>query len=415
MSTPHNAFEAPVRRMSAHGRVAWVDWLRVLALSGVFFIHVGEVFNPWDEWHITNAERSKVVGESIAFLAPWIMPLFILLAGTGAWYSLQRRTPGMFARERVGRILVPLVLGIIVFVPPQVYVERRWRGQFDGSFFAFLPQAFSGGIYPKGNISWHHLWFLGHLFVYSLAALPLFLFWRTPRGRAQLARISRFTSGRIGLLWLAIPLLLERDIAFLALGPLGLLLADWSGQSILFVAYIYGFALVAEPGFARNIDAQWPYALVGALASTASLVFITWTGLVPDTLPPRTLPGSLVFWNLLTIGAWAWVVAVLGLGRRLLNHESRILQFGREHGYAWYVIHQPAIVFLAAWIVGWQTGIAQKYAALFAFAFVATVLGTAVVGSATKWLRIPSGPVRTLAERDRPGARNSRGTSARQA
>jgi len=76
-------------------------------------------------------------------------------------------------------LLVPLCIGIVLLVPPQVYAERRLRGQFQGSFLAFFPHFFEG-VYPHGNFSWHHLWFLGHLFLYSLLALPLFRYWQHP-------------------------------------------------------------------------------------------------------------------------------------------------------------------------------------------------------------------------------------------
>src|SRR5205814_135948 len=129
---------------SGRQRIAYVDWLRALALAGVFAIHVCEVFNPWDEWHISNAERSRVLGEIAVLMAPWIMPLFILLAGLSAWYSLSHRSNATYVAQRVSRVLVPLVVGTLLLVPPQVYLERRLRGQFLGSFLAFLPHFFDG-------------------------------------------------------------------------------------------------------------------------------------------------------------------------------------------------------------------------------------------------------------------------------
>ncbi|HVZ78585.1 MAG TPA: hypothetical protein VG818_11445 [Gemmatimonadaceae bacterium] len=54
----------------AGARLAYVDWLRLWAMCGVFVIHVCEVFNPWDEWHITNAARSNVLGEVVVLMAP---------------------------------------------------------------------------------------------------------------------------------------------------------------------------------------------------------------------------------------------------------------------------------------------------------------------------------------------------------
>jgi hypothetical protein len=78
-----------------------VDQLRMLAVAGVFLIHVCEVFNPFDDWHIPNAERSRLAGEVAVIMAPWIMLLFMLLTGVSAWYSLERRGNVAYVRERV--------------------------------------------------------------------------------------------------------------------------------------------------------------------------------------------------------------------------------------------------------------------------------------------------------------------------
>lgn len=138
-------------------RLLYVDQLRMIALAGVLLIHVCEVFNPFDEWHIANAERSRLAGEVTVIMAPWIMPLFMLLAGVSAGYALRRRTNSGYFRERVLRVLLPLAVGTLVLVPPQVYLERRLRGQFDGSFWQFLPHSFDG-IYPRvGSVAFRRM------------------------------------------------------------------------------------------------------------------------------------------------------------------------------------------------------------------------------------------------------------------
>lgn len=352
-------------------RLVYVDWLRVLALLGVFVIHVCSVFDPWDEWHITNPQRSRVLGEVIVLMAPWIMPLFMLLAGVSAWYSLGSRDNRAYLEERRSRLLLPLVLGVLLLVPPQVYLERRLRGQFSGSFWAFYPHFFQG-IYPRGNFSWHHLWFLGHLFVYSLVALPLFRYWQSDRGRPQLQRIARLCGGRAGLIWLALPLVLERHVLFWVFREHHMLTSDWSNVAILFVAYVYGFVLAAEPGLGADIDAQWHTALVVAIAATAFLVGGTLGGILPGRIPEPYAPGYLAFWSLYALGAWAAMVSVLGIARRVLTRETRLLRFGQRRGFAWYIVHQPIIVAVAYVVVQWHAGVMAKFVAL----LVASLVGT---------------------------------------
>lgn len=355
-------------------RLIYVDQLRVLIVVGVFLIHVCEVFNPWDQWHITNPQRSRVLGEVVVVPASWIMPLFMLLAGMSAWYSLQRRSNAAYLRERVVRILLPLLVGTLTLVPVQVWLERRLDGSFQGSLFAFYPHFFDG-IYPRGNFSWHHLWFLAHLFLYSVIALPLFRYWQRHDGGDQLRLLSRVSSGPGGLLWLALPLILERHVLWWLFPERHMLTADWSNHALLFVAYVYGFVLANGPWLGAAVDAQWRWALAGAVGITAALVAATWHGLLPDKLPPPYTPGYLVFWSLYAIGAWSWMVAALGLARRWLTAERPLFRYGRRRGYGWYLVHQPIIVAFAFLIVQRRAPLVVKVVTLLLLSAAGTLAG----------------------------------------
>jgi peptidoglycan/LPS O-acetylase OafA/YrhL len=354
-------------------RRVYVDNLRALIIAAVFVVHVAQVFNPWDEWHITNDVRSRAVGEVAVLLAPWIMPLVMLLAGVSAWHSIQHRSNGAYVRERVTRVLVPLVVGTLVLVPPQVYLERRLHGEFAGSFFAFLPRFFVG-LYPQGNLSWHHLWFLGHLFAYSLIALPVFRRWQRTQSGGPTGVITRACAGPLGLFWLALPLVVERQLLWALFPERHMLAADWSNHALLFVAYLYGFILAGEPWFAARIDAQWPFALGTAVAMSGAMVLGTWSGVIPGRIPPPYTPRYLLFWTVYACGAWAWMVAALGMARRWLRSDTPLLRYGHTMSYVWYLVHQPVIVGAAYVIVRWPASVAEKVGALFTVSAAGTLL-----------------------------------------
>jgi peptidoglycan/LPS O-acetylase OafA/YrhL len=358
---------------SGDARLRYVDAVRVWAVALVFVVHVAEVFNPWDEWHITNGQRSRAAGEVALFAAPWVMPIIMLLAGVSAWYSLQRRGNGEYVRERVVRVLFPLIIGTLTLVPPQVYLERRLRGQFQGSFIEFYPHFFQG-IYPNGNLSWHHLWFLAHLFLYSLIALPLFRGWLRRGGGRTMRWAARVSGAPGGILWLAIPLILERNLLWGLFPERHMLASDWSNHALLFVAYVYGFVLAGTPWLGRAIDAQWPRALATALIGTVGLSIGAWVGIVPTRIPPPYSLEYLAFWTLYALGAWAWMVAILGMARRWLDGDSAVVRYGRRTGYTVYIVHQPIIVAVAYLVVQTSASVAWKFATIFVISGVATFL-----------------------------------------
>lgn len=151
-----------------------LDWLRVIAFGLLIFYHVGMFFVPWD-WHIKNNTTLQSITLPMWFLNQWRLPLLFVISGMGAYFSLQRRTGKKFILERTIRLLIPFVFGMLFIIPPQVYIERLANNQFDGNYFQFWPNKAFVGTYPEGNISWHHLWFILYLFLFSLALTPLFL------------------------------------------------------------------------------------------------------------------------------------------------------------------------------------------------------------------------------------------------
>ena len=111
-------------RPGASARLYYLDWLRVLAIMGVFLFHAVHPFD-YNAWHIKNAELSMGVTVVLGLLFPWGMPFFFLIVGTGSWFALRRRTARQFVGERVQRLLIPYVTGCILLWPIMLYFQ--WR------------------------------------------------------------------------------------------------------------------------------------------------------------------------------------------------------------------------------------------------------------------------------------------------
>ena len=75
--------------------------------------------------------------------------------------GIPRRTGTQLAAERTLRLLLPLAMGMLLIVPPQIYFERIFRGQWEGGYVRFLlERVFQFRFYPHGDFGWHHLWFI---------------------------------------------------------------------------------------------------------------------------------------------------------------------------------------------------------------------------------------------------------------
>ncbi len=351
-------------------RLDYIDWLRLLAVALLLPYHSARVFDVFDTFYIKNAVLSGGLSYVIAFLDPWHMPFFFVLAGMSTCLALRRRSGGQYLRERVRRLLVPLVVGILIIVPPQAYLARVTHAGYAGSYLQFYPTFFQ--IRPGdltgyfGTFTPAHLWFILFLLVFSVVALPLLLALRSTRGQAVLVR---------GFALFRYP-----GAIFLLILPLGVadgLLPDLGGKNPFFylLLFLYGYLLVASDHLQRAVDRHRWWALVLALLTSAVTLVAVALGLHPVRFSALDIT---LFLARMT-SAWCWSIALLGLGRRFLTasrlHLSGpLLRYAREASYPIYILHQTVIVAVAFVVVGWDAGVAVKYVAILVAASAATLL-----------------------------------------
>lgn len=59
--------------------------------------------------------------------------------------------------------------------------------------------------------------------------------------------------------------------------------------------------------------------------------------------------------------SWFWLLAIVGFGRKYLHGENRVLAYGNQAAYPFYILHQTVIIMIAYRVVQWHLGIAEKY------------------------------------------------------
>lgn len=147
-----------------------LDWLKVFAILLFHLFHCAMPFVAEWDWHIKNEETSHLFLELNYFVSKWRMPLLFFISGVGNTYILNNYNSLGYLIQRAKRLLIPLVFGILLVVPPQIFFERKSLG-FQSNFIEFYLQMFQSEIYPKGDVSWHHL-----LLIYFYILYYLFLY-----------------------------------------------------------------------------------------------------------------------------------------------------------------------------------------------------------------------------------------------
>lgn len=339
-------------------RLHYLDWLRVLAILGVFLFHAVHPFDMFP-WEIKNAEQSIGVTLFIVFLGPWGMPLFFFLSGIGSWFALKKRTSSQYVRERVFRLLIPFFIGSLLLSPLQLYLQWKHQvgtGFFMGSLGEFLairevnfgPQFFGWAGY--------HLWFLGFLFAYALIALPVFNWLKTEAGRPLIDFLVKVSARSGGLLVFLIPLIIIQ----LILRPFFPAEHDWADFIFMLLFFIFGYILYSDQRFIQPVRRDWPFMLSLGIIST---LFFFGAGAFDVATVWMADSGSLGFyllWGMWSINSWCWTIFFLYIGMRFLDFTNKWLEYGQEMIMPFFLLHQPVIVLIAFFVVQWDINLWAK-------------------------------------------------------
>ena len=323
-----------------------IDWLRTIAVWLLVPFHTACIYTGWPFIH--SEQRSWMTEFIVTFLNNWHMPLLFFLAGIGTYYALRKRDGRAFVKERLFRLFVPLVFGTFVVVPFQPYFQRLHDGSYEGGFLAFYPKFFEG-IYPEGNFSYSHLWFLLYLFVFSLACLPLFTTVYRRHGDAIGARLMRLASRPGALLLLSLPFIVIETTLRVPFPGLQTFITDWANVLRYSLLYTYGFYYVATPGLADAVSGQrriW-LSVAGVLTVVLTILLLP-LGLFP---PFGYNPA---FMLLLAVGGflmWAWLLTFLGYARHYLSFENAILRRFIPISLPFYILHQTVLIAIAYYVL----------------------------------------------------------------
>jgi len=337
--------------METSQRQTYLDWLRIFSIVGVLFFHSAMPYVAENSWHIKNHETSYLMMESNLFLHLFRMPLLFFISGTVSYFMMQRRSSLSFIGLRFRRLFIPVLFGMLVIVPPQIYMEWLDKG-YQGTFWNFYKTVFNFVPYPKGSFSWHHLWFIVYLFIYDIMFAPLFAWMASSKSIVLKAKLAKLAEGK----W--IYLIMLPGIAWYAL------LAenhpetnDLVHDGVYFIYWLFfllaGFICITQPKLMDSLERNRRFALTIGFLGFLLLDYLRWNKIEPghEAWPFHTDTFDPLFYSLFPIVAWGWVLALVGYGKKYLNRKLKVLDYLNQAVYPFYILHQTVIVVLVYYIV----------------------------------------------------------------
>jgi len=113
-------------------RLFFLDWLRIIAFVTLVFYHVGMYYVTWD-FHVKSPFAGHGLEPWMKLTEPWRMSLLFVVSGAATAHLFKCGATGTLLRARSRFVLLPLLCGVVLVVPPQSYLEVMQKWDYAGS------------------------------------------------------------------------------------------------------------------------------------------------------------------------------------------------------------------------------------------------------------------------------------------
>ncbi len=310
-------------------RKDFIDNIRIICVMLLFPFHTSMIYNNWGEiFYITGVPHS-LPSNFVAIVYPWWMTLLFTIAGISSYYALKKRTIKEYAKERVTKLLIPLLAGLAAIIPVQSYIADVFHNGYTGGYFEHYKIFFTKFTYltgQDGGFTPAHLWFILYLFIISTVLLPF------------MNKYSK-SSKKIDGSKMRIIHLLPLFMVILICTPI----LEIEGKSIgeALACFAIGFFLLSDELIQEKLEKNRFLLTVLFLFAVTVRIILQSSG-----------RGSGLFWDIeQRMVTWFGILAILGTGRKYLNKSNRITSYFSKAAFPLYYFHQSVLVVLGYFVL----------------------------------------------------------------
>ncbi|TWF54691.1 acyltransferase family protein [Neorhizobium alkalisoli] len=327
-----------------------LDFVRVAVFPLLILYHASLIYGTRD-FLIKSPAAESLFDVFYVLTHPWRMMLLFFVSGASATLALQNGTIDRFTMARMKQLLLPLIVGMLILIPPQIYVRLN---DLDGLNIGMMEVfrhylTLSPLPLPDGRMmplfGTEHLWYLIYLWCYTvILALAVARHGRHVTCMAEF--LGRQLSGP-RLFILPVLFLLVVRVTLRPFFPPTLNLAtDWYSHALYFPTFLAGALLARHEGFWKEIVRYRSAALILAMTCGAML-------LVRNFTVPSEDRGfvDLAYSNVvIAMFRWYAIAAVLGYAKRYCTRAHPAVSYFNKAVLTLYVLHQTVMVLLAHWL-----------------------------------------------------------------
>ncbi|MBC9911389.1 acyltransferase family protein [Chitinophaga varians] len=306
-------------------RLAYLDWLRVVAILGIFLFTAARPF--------TRPATSAAPDQINYMLNSSCIPLLFFLSGATSLHMALKRNNAKMTLLWIRRLLAPLLTSLFGLLPLLIWLSQ-WESGNPGTYWSYYRTAVGLALHP-GN--WYHLWVIVCLTIYMVMMIPLFRWLRTASARRFQQSLLWFVPGRrIFLLLLPVAAVFIIGLLLGFPGPLLVFLYWW-------MLLVLGFFCMLQPELMDSLEHNRRYSLI-LLLMTVSFVVAGQNYHVSPLVAMLTEP----------VHAGLWVFCLTGYGKKYLHQEHRLRNYANLFIWPFYLLQQPLVIIIAGFVANWQ-------------------------------------------------------------
>lgn len=331
-------------------RKYYIDNIRILCILLLFPYHTAMIFNGFSEkWYVHGKPLFGATMFDVA-VYPWWMSLLFALAGISTVYSLKSRTGKQYIKERIFKLFIPFISAFLLIVPVQPYLADKFFNKYTGSYIEHFSIFFSATDWSgyDGHLTPGHTWFILYLFLISMVTLPLIIWYKNRKKKIDYNNLNM-----IKIILMCIFILI------------GMPILNIGGKSIgEFTAYfLLGYFVLSIEEVQNKLE---KYCVPLTFAWTILIIIrctMYMTGMYHGFL-----------WEVEhRVLGWIGILAVLGLGKKFLNFNSRFRKYFTAASFPLYIFHQSIIVIIGYFVVNHMNTAVLEYFIIMIMSFILSI------------------------------------------
>jgi hypothetical protein len=352
------------------GRAASIDYLRAFVTLLVLYHHSTLAYTTFahqDRAHFLSSTAPIVDIQRWAFLDyaenfndVFFMSLMFFISGLFVWPLLKARGPGSFLRDRLLRLGLPFLVGVVLVMPFAYYPSWLAAGGAPG-YFSYLLSFVKAGWSPGP------LWFLWLLLLFDAIAALVFLLLGKRKGKPFVVRSApkAFLAFFLICFFVYVPMLAR--FGFGTWVPFGVPPLYFQLPRIfLYLTWFFGGVIIGAQGLQDGILAedgalsrQWPWWIAACVVAYNLLWFVPAAiDRAQGATPLRDL-SYVIFW---VASCCASCFGLLALFRALLVKRHAWMDSFTRSAYLMYAIHYVYVTWAQYLLLGVAVHAAVKFA-----------------------------------------------------